>query len=189
LYPAAKRGLDLAGAALGLVSVSPLLLVAAVAIKLNSPGPVLFRQRRLGRGGRPFDCLKLRTMVAGAPQMGSWQTADHDPRITRPGVLLRRFSLDELPQLLNVLTGSMSLVGPRPMVPQQAPEWPQEELRQRHSVRPGLSGLAQISGRSSLVAAESNRLDLEYCRRRSMALDLSILWRTVAVVLSGSGTN
>ncbi len=189
LHSGVKRGLDIALAGLGLLAVSPLLLAAAVAIKLDSRGPVLFRQRRLGRAGRPFDCLKLRTMVVAASQLGSWRTEDNDPRITRSGAWLRRFSLDELPQLWNVVRGDMSLVGPRPMVPQQAPEWPALALQERHAVRPGLSGLAQVSGRSSLGPEVTNRLDLEYCRHYSVALDLSILWKTVRVVVSGKGSN
>lgn len=188
-YERVKRVLDAVLAAVALFVSAPLLLVAALAIRCDSSGAVLFRQVRIGRNNRRFTCLKLRTMFADAPDRGSWRTADHDPRITRVGRWLRRTSIDELPQFWNVLTGAMSLVGPRPMVPQQVADWTEADLARRHSVRPGLSGWAQVHGRSALGAADSDRLDLEYCDRISFGLDLRILYQTIAVVISGSGSN
>ena len=182
-----KRALDIAGAGLGLALGSPLLLAALVAIRLESPGHPLYRQRRIGRGGEPFDLLKLRTMVHGAEHVGAGlAVAEGDPRITRVGALLRRFSLDELPNLLNVLRGEMSLVGPRPTVPVQVAQYT-ERQRGRLRVKPGITGWAQVNGRASLPWSERIELDLWYVEHASLALDLRILARTLGLVVRGHG--
>ncbi|MGI8512686.1 MAG: sugar transferase [Solirubrobacteraceae bacterium] len=182
-----KRALDIAGAGLGLALGSPLLLAALVAIRVESPGHPLYRQRRIGRGGEPFDLLKLRTMVHGAEHVGAGlAVAEGDPRITRVGALLRRFSLDELPNLLNVLRGEMSLVGPRPTVPVQVAQYT-ERQRGRLRVKPGITGWAQVNGRASLPWSERIELDLWYVEHASLALDLRILARTLGLVARGHG--
>jgi lipopolysaccharide/colanic/teichoic acid biosynthesis glycosyltransferase len=164
----------------------PVLASACVAIRLGSPGSVLYRQRRAGRNGRPFQILKLRTMVDGADRLGPALTQSADPRITRTGTVLRRWSIDELPQLLNVLAGQMSLVGPRPeLVAIVAGYAPRERGVLR--VRPGMTGWAQVNGRDDLSIAEKLELDLEYVANRTTRRDLGILVRTVRVVLSGRG--
>jgi lipopolysaccharide/colanic/teichoic acid biosynthesis glycosyltransferase len=166
---------------------SPLLAAAAIAIRLESPGAVIYRQRRAGLAGHPFDVLKLRTMVDGAEHLGAGLAVnENDSRITRVGALLRRTSLDELPNLLNVLRGEMSLIGPRPTLPVQVEQYT-ERQRGRLSLKPGITGWAQVNGRASLPWSERIELDLHYVEHRSLALDLRILWRTVAMVLRGSG--
>jgi len=194
----AKRAIDVCGAAVGLVLVAPLLLALAAVVCLTSPGPALFGQRRSGRGGREFTMLKLRTMVAGAERArpllvsqsrdADWLDLADDPRITPLGRVLRRTSLDELPQLLNVVRGDMSLVGPRPLlVEEQArvPYW----ARARSSVRPGITGLWQVEGRASVSFQEMLRLDCEYVERASLPTDVRILLRTVPAVVGGRGAN
>ncbi len=182
-----RRMFDIVVSALGLALASPVLALAAVAIRLESPGPVIYRQRRAGRDGRPFDVLKLRTMVDGAEHVGAGLAIDaNDSRITGVGSLLRRASLDELPNLLNVLRGDMSLIGPRPTLPAQVEQYT-ERQRGRLAVKPGITGWAQVNGRASLPWAERIELDLYYIEHRSLALDLRILWRTPALVLGGSG--
>lgn len=186
----AKRLMDLVIASLGLVLVSPLLLLLYLWIRLDSGGAVLFRQVRVGQGGRRFVLLKFRSMVAGAPDLrnqdGSTFNADDDPRLTRVGRFLRRTSLDELPQLLNVLQGDMSLVGPRPDLPDQV-HYYTERQRKRLLVKPGLTGWAVVNGRNGLTWEERRELDVEYVERFSIWLDLQILLRTVALVLRGKG--
>jgi lipopolysaccharide/colanic/teichoic acid biosynthesis glycosyltransferase len=182
-----RRTVDVAVAAPLLVLAAPLLLLAAVAVRLETPGPVVYRQRRSGLGGHEFDVLKLRTMVDGAEHMGAGLAVDAgDPRITRVGAFLRRTSLDELPNLLNVIRGEMSLIGPRPTLPVQVEQY-DERQRRRLSIRPGITGWAQVNGRASLPWAERIELDLYYIDHRSLTLDLRILWRTAAMVLGGSG--
>jgi lipopolysaccharide/colanic/teichoic acid biosynthesis glycosyltransferase len=182
-----RRIVDIVASALVLALSAPVLALAAVAIRLESRGPVIYRQRRAGRDGRPFDVLKLRTMVEGAEHIGAGLAVDeHDPRITRVGALLRRTSLDELPNLLNVLRGDMSLIGPRPTLPVQVQQYT-ERQRGRLAVKPGITGWAQVNGRASLPWAQRIELDLYYIEHRSLALDSRILWRTVAMVLGGSG--
>ena len=187
---AIKRAIDIAGSAAALGLLAPLLAALALAVRLDSPGPSLFRQRRLGRGGRPFTALKFRTMVENAPDVrnadGSALCREGDPRVTRLGRLLRQWSLDELPQLFNVLAGQMSLLGPRPDQVDQIRYYTPAELR-RLDVKPGLTGLAQVSGRNDLTWAERKRLDLEYVERRSLALDLRIFAATVPLVLLRRG--
>jgi lipopolysaccharide/colanic/teichoic acid biosynthesis glycosyltransferase len=189
--------LDAAGAALGLLVALPVLALAAIAIKLDSPGPVFHRAVRVGRGGRKFIFLKLRSMQVGAEELrglllhlneaqGPAFKLHDDPRVTRVGRLLRKTSLDELPQLLHVLTGHMSLVGPRPPFPEEVERYEPWMLK-RLSVRPGLTCLWQIRGRSDLPFEEWMRLDLEYVDRVSPGLDLKILLLTLPAVLSGRG--
>jgi lipopolysaccharide/colanic/teichoic acid biosynthesis glycosyltransferase len=182
-----RRALDIVVSAGLLVLSAPVLLAAVVAIKLESRGPAFYRQRRSGLGGEPFDMLKLRTMVDGAEHIGAGLAVNsNDSRITRVGALLRRSSLDELPNLLNVLRGEMSLVGPRPTLPAQVALYtPRQRLRL--SVKPGITGWAQVNGRASLPWSERIELDLHYVEHRSPLLDLQILLRTPALVLHGGG--
>ncbi|WP_155342082.1 sugar transferase [Acrocarpospora corrugata] len=179
-----------------LVAAIPMLVIA-VLIRTTSEGPALFRQARIGRGGKEFRVLKFRTMVQNAEHLKRQLTDDNefdgvlfkmrnDPRITRVGGVLRRFSLDELPQLLNVLRGEMSLVGPRPPLPEEVAQYG-EDVRRRLVVKPGMTGLWQVSGRSDLTWEESVRLDLRYVENWSLILDLQILWKTWSVVRSGNG--
>ena len=195
-YLAGKRTLDLVVCTLLLVIAIPVIALCALAIRLDTPGPVMIAQLRTGRDGRRFRMLKLRTMLANAeelkPQFAHLSVVPppdfkipNDPRITRVGRFLRATSLDELPQLLNVLRGDMSLVGPRPtsFEPSRYELW----HTQRLDVRPGITGLWQIEGRNVTTFDERLRLDVQYIRRRSLALDLTLLARTLAVVLRRSG--
>jgi lipopolysaccharide/colanic/teichoic acid biosynthesis glycosyltransferase len=182
-----RRLFDIVVAAVGLALASPVLAVAAIAIRLESPGHVLYRQRRVGRHGREFDVIKLRTMVTGAEHMGAGLAVDEgDARITRVGAFLRRTSIDELPNLVNVLRGDMAIVGPRPTVPVQVAQYT-ERQRGRLAVKPGITGWAQVNGRASLPWDERIELDLWYVEHRSWALDLQILARTARLVLHGDG--
>jgi lipopolysaccharide/colanic/teichoic acid biosynthesis glycosyltransferase len=182
-----RRAVDVVVSALALAVSSPVLLGAMLAIRVESPGPVIYRQRRAGRGGQPFDVLKLRTMVDGAEHIGAGLAVNaNDSRITRVGAFLRRSSLDELPNLLNVLRGEMTLIGPRPTLPAQVEQYT-ERQRGRLSVKPGITGWAQVNGRASLPWSERIELDLYYVEHRSLSLDLRILLRTPAMVLGGSG--
>jgi lipopolysaccharide/colanic/teichoic acid biosynthesis glycosyltransferase len=182
-----RRAIDIVVSATALAVTAPILGLAMVAIRLESRGPVIYRQRRAGLNGRPFDVYKLRTMVDGAEHVGAGLAVNtDDPRITRIGALLRRTSLDELPNLINVLRGEMSLIGPRPTLPVQVAQYT-ERQRGRLAVKPGITGWAQVNGRASLPWAERIELDLHYIEHRSLALDLQIAWRTVAMVLGGSG--
>jgi lipopolysaccharide/colanic/teichoic acid biosynthesis glycosyltransferase len=181
-----RRAVDIVVSATALLVSSPVLALAALAIRVESPGPVIYRQRRSGLHGREFDVLKLRTMVEGAERMGAGLAVnENDARITRVGALLRRTSLDELPNLVNVLRGDMSLIGPRPTLPVQVAQYT-ERQRGRLAIRPGITGWAQVSGRASLPWAQRIELDLYYIEHRSLALDLRILMRTPAMVLGGS---
>ena len=182
-----SRALDVVLAAALLVVTAPLLAVAAVAIRLESRGPVFYRQRRVGRHGDPFELLKLRTMVPGAEAMGAGiYVLEGDPRITRVGRLLRRFSFDELPNLINVLHGDMAIVGPRPTVQEQVDRYTERQLR-RLEVKPGITGWAQINGRTSLSWPDRIELDVWYVEHRSLRLDLRILARTARMLASGRG--
>ncbi len=182
-----RRAVDIAVSTLVLLVSSPVLAVAMVAVRLESPGPILYRQRRAGLHGHPFEVIKLRTMVDGAEHIGAGLAVNaNDARITRVGALLRRTSLDELPNLLNVLRGEMSLIGPRPTLPAQVEQYT-EHQRGRLEIKPGITGWAQVNGRASLPWSERIELDLHYIEHRSLALDLKILSRTVAMVLGGSG--
>jgi lipopolysaccharide/colanic/teichoic acid biosynthesis glycosyltransferase len=182
-----SRVLDILLAALLLVLALPLLLAAVVAIRLESRGRPVYRQRRVGRDGRPFDLWKLRTMVPGAETMGAGvYVLEGDPRITRVGRLLRRFSLDELPNLVNVLKGDMAMVGPRPTIQEQVDRYT-ERQRRRLEVRPGITGWAQVNGRTSLSWPERIELDVWYVEHRSLRLDLRILARTARLLATGHG--
>jgi lipopolysaccharide/colanic/teichoic acid biosynthesis glycosyltransferase len=181
------RVLDMVLAAALLVISAPLLALAALAIRLESRGPVVFRQRRVGLDGRPFDLWKLRTMVSGAEALGAGiYVLEGDPRITRTGRLLRRFSLDELPNLVNVLRGEMAIVGPRPTVQEQVDRYTDRQ-RRRLEVKPGITGWAQVNGRTSLSWPERIELDVWYVDHRSLLLDLRILARTARMLLTGRG--
>jgi lipopolysaccharide/colanic/teichoic acid biosynthesis glycosyltransferase len=182
-----RRAFDVvvAGAALAVLAL-PLALVM-LAVRLESPGGAIFRQRRVGRDGRVFEVLKLRTMVQGAERLGAGLAIEQgDARITRLGRLLRRTSIDELPQLVNVLRGEMAIVGPRPTVPSQVERYDARQ-RERLLVRPGLTGWAQVQGRTTLSWPERIELDRWYVAHRSLRLDAEILLRTVRVVLGGEG--
>ncbi len=181
-----NRALDVAAAGAGLVLASPLLAAAAVAIKLEGGGPVLFRQTRVGAHGADFELLKLRTMVVGAETQGAGYAVDRgDARITRIGRLLRRTSIDELPQLWNVLRGDMSIIGPRPTLRYQVERYT-ERQRRRLAVKPGLTGWAQVQGRASLPWEERIELDVWYVDHRSLLVDLKILARTPLALLGGT---
>jgi len=194
-----KRAIDVVGALLSMVILAPLLVVVALLIKLDSPGPIMVRQTRIGRGGRPFEFLKLRSMYVGAESAlnqirhldesgssGRIFKARDDPRRTRVGRWLRRFSIDELPQVLNVLRGEMSLVGPRPPFPHEVERY-EDWHRRRLEVLPGITGLWQVSGRSNLTFDEMALLDIWYIENWSIGLDMKILFRTPAAVALGTG--
>jgi lipopolysaccharide/colanic/teichoic acid biosynthesis glycosyltransferase len=182
-----RRLLDIVVSTVLLALSTPLLAAAAAAIRVESRGPALYRQRRIGRGGRPFEMLKLRTMVQGAERLGAGLAVNEaDPRVTRVGALLRRTSLDELPNLVNVLRGEMSLIGPRPTLPAQVAAYTPRQ-RGRLAIRPGITGWAQVNGRAALPWSERIELDLHYIEHRTLALDLRIVWRTLAIVLGGAG--
>jgi len=200
---AVKRAIDLAGSVVGVIVLSPLLLVIAAAIKVSSSGPVLFRQERLGQDGVPFTVFKFRSMyarsdatphmqfikqyIAGASADGAVYKLTQDSRVTPVGHFLRKTSLDELPQLFNVLSGEMSLVGPRPPIPYELEGYDVWHRRRVLEAKPGITGLWQVTGRSRLRFDDMVRLDLRYATRWSLWLDLKILIRTVRVVLSGTG--
>lgn len=183
-----KRLVDVVVSLALLALLSPLLVVAAVAVALETGRPVLFKQQRVGRTGRVFGMFKFRSMVKNAAAIGPYFTSDHDPRITRVGRVLRRTSIDELPQLLNVLMGDMSLVGPRPDVPAQRSLYTAEQWAERCSVRPGITGLAQALLRSEGSQSQRIELDLRYVREHSLWMDLQIMFWTVGR-LSGRGSN
>jgi exopolysaccharide biosynthesis polyprenyl glycosylphosphotransferase len=195
---AAKRFLDILAASVLLILISPLWLAIVLWIRSDSPGPAIFKQTRVGLGGKPYTIYKFRTMVQNAEALMKeklenvkdldnfvFQEKD-DPRITPSGQFLRKTSLDELPQLINILLGSMSLVGPRPEVPEITKLYTPEQ-RKRLDVLPGVTGLAQINGRSELTLGETMSYDLEYVRTWSFWLDLKILWKTISVVFTGKG--
>jgi lipopolysaccharide/colanic/teichoic acid biosynthesis glycosyltransferase len=177
---------DFVIAVVGLAVSSPLLLVAMLAIRLESRGPVIFRQLRVGKDGEPFDLYKLRTMQLGSDEGPDVALSQGDPRITRTGALLRRYSLDELPNLVNVLRGEMAIVGPRPTIPSQVERYT-EHQRRRLEVKPGLTGWAVVNGRVSLDWPERIELDIWYVDHRSLWLDLRILAKTVWLLVSGHG--
>lgn len=192
-----KRMLDVALVLLGAIAIWPLLLLIALAIRLDSPGPALFAQTRIGRNGRRFRMWKFRSMVPDAEALrarglaasdrdGLCFKAKADPRVTRIGRLLRRTSLDELPQLWNVLVGEMSLVGPRPALPEEVAAYPAHAL-QRLAVRPGLTGVWQVSGRADVGFDAMVAMDVDYVRNHGVRRDIGLILRTVGVVLAGRG--
>ncbi|MDQ2701134.1 MAG: sugar transferase [Actinomycetota bacterium] len=182
-----NRPLEMLLAVLLLGITAPVMLVAVFLIRLEGGGPALYRQRRVGRGGIEFEMLKLRTMVAGSDPVGVGTVVGRDdPRVTRIGRWLRRTSLDELPNLLNVLRGEMALVGPRPTIPAQVAGYTERQHR-RHEVRPGITGWAQVQGRAGIPWDERIELDIEYVDNRSLRLDLDILRRTVWLAATGHG--
>jgi lipopolysaccharide/colanic/teichoic acid biosynthesis glycosyltransferase len=181
------RAFDLLVAAVALAILSPLLLIAVIAIKLTSAGPVVYRQHRVGLGGREFEMWKLRTMVQGSDPVGVGRVVYRDdPRVTAPGRFLRRTSLDEVPNLVNVLRGEMAIVGPRPTIPAQVVSYTPRQNR-RHEVLPGITGWAQVQGRAGIPWEERIELDVWYVDHRSPALDLRILAKTAWLVLTGQG--
>ena len=181
-----NRAADVALAGVGLVVSAPALAVAAAAVKLTDGGPVLYRQQRVGKDGAGFELLKLRTMVVGAEAKGAGAAVDRgDPRITRAGRVLRRLSIDELPQLWNVIRGDMSVIGPRPTLAYQVERYTRRQ-RRRLEVKPGLTGWAQIHGRARLPWEERIELDVWYVEHRSPLVDLEILARTPAALFSGT---
>jgi lipopolysaccharide/colanic/teichoic acid biosynthesis glycosyltransferase len=200
----ARRSLDLLVTATALLVCAPLLALIALAIRIDSRGPAVFRQRRVGRGLREFTVLKFRTMYSDAdaaphreyvqaligddrtPERGRLYKLSVDERVTRVGRVLRSWSLDELPQLINVLLGQMALVGPRPVIPYEVEMYPDDYLR-RFDVKPGLTGLWQVSGRNQRTYEEMVRFDVEYAERASLLFDLRILAKTVPVVLGRQG--
>ena len=193
-----KRLRDILFVAILIPSLLPLLLLVALVVRVDSPGPILFRQSRIGYRGQPFTLYKFRTMSLGAEGERSYSktigdfrnyrfhSSIPDPRLTRSGFLLRKSTLDELPQLINVLRGQMSLVGPRPELPEIVEQYP-EEYHLRHEVKPGMTGLAAIMGRSDLTYHDTIEYDLDYVRNDSLLRDFAIMARTIAVVLSGKG--
>jgi lipopolysaccharide/colanic/teichoic acid biosynthesis glycosyltransferase len=202
-YEFAKRALDIVAALVLLALIAPAFVVIAILVKRSSPGPVFFRQERYGLGGKPFEMLKFRTMVADAEQQAealrllalngeiaaidapAFKSAD-DPRVTKVGRILRRYSLDELPQFVNVLRGEMTLVGPRPLVAAEARQVSAEALV-RHSVKPGLTCIWQTSGRSRVSYDERMAMDVEYVRTRSLWLDIVLLLKTPLAAIRGDG--
>ena len=181
-----NRVADLAIAGVGLALTSPVLAAAALAIKLEDGGPVLFRQTRVGKGGKDFELLKLRSMSVGAEHLGAGFAIDRgDSRITRVGRFLRRTSIDELPQLWNVLRGEMSVIGPRPTLRYQVDRYSARQ-RRRLDVRPGLTGWAQVNGRATLSWDDRIELDVWYVEHRSPLVDLKILWRTPLALFGGT---
>ena len=184
MYETLKRIIDVTGALVTLCLSTPLLLLAALVVRLTMGTPILYRQTRIGRGGRSFELLKLRTMHAAADARRSLES--DDTRLTAVGRRLRATSLDELPQLWNVLRGDMSLVGPRPLLPEYLARYSPEQAR-RHEVLPGITGLAQVSGRNTLTWEEKFRLDVWYVDHRSLTLDLRIMGRTLLSLARRSG--
>ncbi len=196
-YHVAKRLLDVVGALAGLLILVPLTLFVAIAIRLDTPGPILFKQTRVGLGGRPFSCWKFRSMIVKAESIkdellhlnessGPAFKITDDPRITKVGRVIRRYSIDEMPQVINVLEGSMSLVGPRPPLPGEVSQYTEDQLF-RLSVKPGLTCLWQISGRSDISFDEWMKLDEIYVKTMSFWTDLKIIFHTIPAVLSGRG--
>lgn len=185
-YERVKRGFDLLVAAAVLAIASPLLALIALLIKLDDRGPVILRQSRVGRDGEDFELWKFRTMIVDAHKVGSgWLVAERDPRITRVGRVLRRWSLDELPQVFNVLRGEMSIIGPRPTLRYQVDQYTDFQ-RRRLAVRPGITGWAQVNGRNALRWDQRIELDVWYVEHRSLAVDARIMLRTLPVLVSPS---
>lgn len=198
VYRSIKRIFDFVASLIGLILLSPLFLIVAIAIKIEDPhGPVFYTQTRLGKRQEPFEMYKFRSMVVNAEKLkqklldkneieGAMFKMKHDPRVTKVGRIIRKYSIDELPQLMNVLTGEMSLVGPRPPLPDEVKKYSSYD-KQRLTVKPGCTGLWQISGRNDVGFEEMVRLDLDYINHRSASYDVYILFRTVGVFLFPNG--
>ena len=186
MYKGVKRALDITFSIVGTAVTSPILLAVAAAVKLDSKGPVIFKQERLGKDGKVFEMYKFRSMCVGAEHMGTGQYSyKGDSRVTRVGKVIRATSLDELPQFINILKGDMSFIGPRPLIPEESHI---RDLRREYgvySVRPGVTGWAQVNGRDCLSDEEKASYDREYIERRSLAFDTKIFFRTIKVVLTG----
>lgn len=186
MYKGVKRALDITFSIVGTAVTSPILLAVAAAVKLDSKGPVIFKQERLGKDGKVFEIYKFRSMCVGAEHMGTGQYSyKGDSRVTRVGKVIRATSLDELPQFINILKGDMSFIGPRPLIPEESHI---RDLRREYgvySVRPGLTGWAQVNGRDCLSDEEKAEYDREYIERRSLLFDTKIFFRTIWVVLTG----
>nr|WP_245739705.1 sugar transferase [Thermoflavimicrobium dichotomicum] len=189
LYPIVKRGLEIVFSIVLLIITLPVLLLAMLAIKLESPGPVFYKQERVGLNGRLFSIIKLRSMRTDAEKNGPQWAAKNDPRVTRVGKFIRKTRIDEIPQLINILRGDMSLIGPRPERPMFTEQFAKEipGFKKRLMVKPGLTGWAQVNGGYDATPAEKFEMDMYYIRNQSFALDLKILLRTVWVVFTGSG--
>jgi lipopolysaccharide/colanic/teichoic acid biosynthesis glycosyltransferase len=184
LYRFIKRLFDILISLLTVLILLPLLVVLIILIKLGSRGPVVFKQTRAGKNGKPFTFYKFRTMTTDVDPFGASPKSGKDPRLTKIGIFLREYSLDELPQLFNVLKGDMSLVGPRPLYLEQMAEW-NDRQKKRLLVKPGLTGLAQISGRGELTKEEKLAFDVEYVQKASFLLDFKIIFTTLLQVLTG----
>lgn len=189
MYSKVKRGFDLVISVIGLIFSSPVLLITAAAIKLESPGPVLFKQKRIGKNGKVFDILKFRSMCVGAEKTGSGvYSGKNDSRVTKVGKIIRATSIDELPQFINIIKGEMSLIGPRPVLtyhPWEYKDYTQEQLK-RFNVRPGVTGLAQVNGRKGIPWDERLKYDVEYVENLSFKVDFKIFFLTIAKVFTNA---
>lgn len=182
-----KRLFDISVALVALLLLSPVILLVALLIYLTDKGPVFFKQKRVGLNGKTFDIYKFRSMVTNASSLGGHQTLENDNRITKIGRVIRKTSVDELPQLLNVLLGDMSVVGPRPNVPLQREEYSEQEWDKRNSVQPGITGLAQAKGRSCLTPEQRTKYDLEYVDNVNLINDIKIILLTVKQIVTKGG--
>lgn len=189
IYPILKRGFEVLFSITLLIFTMPVLVLTAIAIKLESPGPIFYKQERVGQNGKLFSIIKLRSMRTDAEKNGPQWAAQNDPRVTRVGKFIRKTRIDEIPQIINVLSGDMSLIGPRPERPMFTEQFDKEipGFKKRLLVKPGLTGWAQVNGGYEATPAEKFELDMYYIQKQSISLDLRILIRTVWVVLSGSG--
>jgi len=181
-----KRGLDIVMSLLTLIILCPVLFLIVIAIRVSSKGPVIFKQKRAGKNGNPFVFYKFRTMITDTDPFGPSPKSGRDPRLTKIGRILREYSLDELPQLFNILKGDMSVVGPRPLYLSQIPEW-SERQKKRLLVKPGLTGLAQISGRGELTQEEKLEIDVKYVETASLSPDMKIILATIAYIFRRKG--
>lgn len=188
-YAPIKRAIDITASAAGLLVLAPVFVPISLAVALTSPGPVLFGHTRVGKNGAAFRMFKFRSMVKDASLIGSYQTAANDARITKVGAFLRRTSLDELPQLINVLKGDMSLIGPRPDTPQQEMGYTPEQWVARHRVKPGITGLAQVNGRSNITLEQRTAYDLAYAAAPTLAGDIRIIIDTARKIITREGAN
>jgi exopolysaccharide biosynthesis polyprenyl glycosylphosphotransferase len=189
IYPVFKRGFEIVFSIALLIFTLPVLVLTAIAIKLESPGPVFYKQERVGLNGKTFNIIKLRSMRIDAEKNGPQWAAKNDPRVTRVGKFIRKTRIDELPQLINILRGDMSLIGPRPERPVFTEQFEKEipGFKKRLTVKPGLTGWAQVNGGYEATPAEKFEMDMYYIQNQSLKLDLQILLRTVWVVFSGNG--